>query len=465
MSAKTYAIKCTHCAAPLDLLGGGRVASITCKYCHSQLDLTNHYNILATFNNVPRPQSPFEIGMKGRIKGVEWTIIGWVRYKTAAFPSETWDEFFLYSPTHGYAWLIQDNKNISFSKRVRNFDVFAWKTKPSKTIFYNKGHYIQQESAYDIYVNYVEGSLSSIVKFGDTITCRDYYGVNRKTITIELQQNEIEIYLVEKLNPTSVYNTFNIPKEKQTIKQNLMDKLNQDTQEEPIEDFEAPQKHSRSILMGFLMICLLLASLAIASKFFSTPVYETDFNVNIEQNITIDSSGFLTSIYFLATGNGLSSNLQIWLYKEGKKIFYIDSDKVYFNKQDLGESWRYGSNAIVYLKLDEGTYKLIAKKTNPNINIHLRIQQNVIRLTYILPLLIILILLLLISYSHVIRSKIGLIILIIVAVIIGYNLFGFIALFGLGYFYFFIYGSYDDYHKTHRYDDDWDDDYDDDWDD
>jgi len=137
--SKHYAIKCTNCAAPLDILGGGRISTVTCSYCHSILDMNDHYKVLAKFNDTKRPQGPFEIGMRGNIKGVEWTIIGWIAYKTAEFPAEEWSEFFLYSPTHGYAWLVYENSKVYFSKKVRDFDLLAWQEKNLKLSSIIKG--------------------------------------------------------------------------------------------------------------------------------------------------------------------------------------------------------------------------------------------------------------------------------------------------------------------------------------
>ena len=280
MSKKIYAIKCTNCAAPLDILGGGRVNTLTCAYCHAMLDLNDHYKVLVKFNEIKRPDAPFEIGMQGTIQGLKWTIIGWISYKTIEFPSETWHEFFLYSPTHGYAWLINEKNQISFSKRIRNFDLYAWQTNYAKTIFYNKGHYIQKESKYDIYIDYVEGGLSWEAKFGDQITCRDYHGVTKKIINIEQSKKETEVYLTQGLNPITVYNAFNIPKEKRIIKRNIIERFEsqQDSKKNTLENFETSDEESNtSIFRVFITLFILLLVFAVSSKFYTKPIYETSF--------------------------------------------------------------------------------------------------------------------------------------------------------------------------------------------
>ena len=104
--SQVKSIKCTNCAAPLSLIGGGRVESITCSYCKSVLDLNDNYKVLSNFRNVKESQKlPFTIGMVGRLKDVDYTIIGRVTYATSYYPHGEWTDFLLFSPLYGYAYL------------------------------------------------------------------------------------------------------------------------------------------------------------------------------------------------------------------------------------------------------------------------------------------------------------------------------------------------------------------------
>jgi LSD1 subclass zinc finger protein len=49
--SKVQSIKCSNCGAPLKLLGGGRVMTVTCAYCKSVLDLNDNYKVLSNFRN------------------------------------------------------------------------------------------------------------------------------------------------------------------------------------------------------------------------------------------------------------------------------------------------------------------------------------------------------------------------------------------------------------------------------
>ena len=445
MSQKHYAIKCTNCAAPLDILGGGRVQTITCAYCHSVLDLNDHYKVLSTFENIPRSLAPFSLGMKGNIKGVEWTIIGWIHYKTAEFPSEAWDEFFLYSPTHGYAWLVYEEGKLSFSKRVRDFDLITWQEKKPKTVFYNKGHYVRQEESYLTYVEYVEGELSWVAKFGDKIQCWDYNGVRYQTLGIEKTNEELEVFHTEKLNKKDIYTAFSLEyKEDKTKQKNSNDDI-------MIEEDDTHTTLSFSNIFIYPFIILLI--LAISSLFYSKTIFETSFTKSFETQIDISSSAFLTSISLKVKGSGTANN-KLSLYKNGKKIFYIDKDTVYFIKKDLGSSWYKGDSvATIYLKLDKGSYRLVCEKESPQVTSTLNIKQEVIRLKYIIPLLVLFIVIFVLSNMHLINANIAMVVFILIAVIIAYQMFGPVGLFFLGFFYFLVKNAKNNYDDNNDWSD------------
>lgn len=113
-------INCTSCGAGLDVLGGGRVTTHICPYCGSELDAQHDYRVLRQFSDMPRPDSPFQIGMQGKLHGVDWTIIGTLGLREDyRGKSWVWVEHQLYSPTHGYAWLVVEDGHTAFSRRQR----------------------------------------------------------------------------------------------------------------------------------------------------------------------------------------------------------------------------------------------------------------------------------------------------------------------------------------------------------
>ncbi|KNG93324.1 DUF4178 domain-containing protein [Pseudaestuariivita atlantica] len=120
-------INCTSCGAGLDVLGGGRVTTHICGYCGAELATNADYKVLRKFADMPRPVSPFHIGMRGRIKGVEWTIIGTLgmeeRWDGQVW---VWTDHMLFSPTHGYAWLTVEDGHLTFTRRLRGVGTRVW---------------------------------------------------------------------------------------------------------------------------------------------------------------------------------------------------------------------------------------------------------------------------------------------------------------------------------------------------
>ncbi|MGB0410800.1 MAG: DUF4178 domain-containing protein [Pikeienuella sp.] len=116
------AINCTSCGAGLDIYGGGRVKTHICGYCGTTLDAEDSYKALKKFTDAPRPNSPFSLGMKGEIFGVEFTIIGTLGVEERwGHEHWQWVEHQIYSPTHGYAWLnVEDGGHLTLSRKIRS---------------------------------------------------------------------------------------------------------------------------------------------------------------------------------------------------------------------------------------------------------------------------------------------------------------------------------------------------------
>jgi len=446
--SKHYAIKCTNCAAPLDILGGGRVTTVTCSYCHSVLDMNDRYKVLAKFKDVKCPKGPFQVGMRGNIKGVEWTIIGWVAYKTGEFPSEEWDEFFLYSPTHGYAWLVYEDEKVYFSKKVRDFDILTWQEKKPKTLFYHKGHYIQHEAKYLTYIDYVEGELNWIAKFGDRFDTWDYNGVGFKVLNIEKTAEELEVYHTERLDKADLYSAFKLEYVQKK------EKIKTETEEESSITYEDTIEDKPSY-DGWKVLFLLLLTIILFSFFSSKDI--SSFNINQNKtihNFTIDSNAFLTEID-IVTPSGLRDS-KLAIYKGKTKIFYIDTRTVYYMRKFLSHNWSHTSrDTKIYLKLKKGEYHLdFQRSSETQSNIVISIKEKTIRLKYIFPLFVILSIILLYFYRHYFGWKLLMVPAILIVIIIGYSILDEDFIFGLAIFAFYIYDAF----GGNGDDDDWDDD-------
>ena len=383
-----FSIKCTNCAAPLKILGGGRVTTVTCKYCGSVLDMTDHYKVVSQFHHKYRPPVPFTLGMQGKIKGVEWTIIGWVAYKTVDFPIERWSEFFLYSPLYGYGWLIYEEGNLSFSKRVRDFPLREWQEKGKpKTVFYRKGHYLAAEEPYVVEIDFVQGELSWIAKADDKIRFWDYNGVNRKSLSIEESKQEVEVYLNEKLDAAQVYQSFGVKKEKQVkAKQSMSDKFFKE------EDLEETEKAISTFSKVIAALLLILFATILASFVSEETLLKNQTSKPFNEMFTVHSNAFLAKIEIKAPSSASLDAIKFTLYKSDQRVLSIDKNELFSSNPHLRYTWMKGDNSvIIYLKLQEGLYRASLEFQNPiaaQKKVNIIIREKIIRLSYILPLFI-----------------------------------------------------------------------------
>ncbi len=383
-----FSIKCTNCAAPLKILGGGRVTTVTCEYCGSVLDMTDHYKVVSQFHDKYRPPVPFTLGMQGRIKEVEWTIIGWVAYKTVDFPIERWSEFFLYSPLYGYGWLIYEEGDLSFSKRVRDFPLREWKDKGKpKTVFYQKGHYIAAEDPYSVEIDFVQGELSWIAKADDKIRCWDYNGVNRKSLSIEESKQEVEVYLNERLNSQAVYESFGVEqgkrvKSKTTLSDKVFDEETDEKQEKAVSFFTK----------GIAVLLILLLAVILSSFLSHKLVLKNTTNQPFNEMFTLHSGAFIAEINIDTPSPAVLNACRFVLHKSDKKILLIDKSKLESDNPHLRYTWMQENNKVkIYIKLEEGLYRAELQLTKPlpaGQKVTITIEERIIRLSYILPLFI-----------------------------------------------------------------------------
>jgi len=394
--SKHYAIRCTNCNAPLDIIGGAKVNTVTCKYCHSILDLNQDYQVLGKFNDIDKPDTILSVGMSGVIDQIAWTIIGQITYKEIDFPADEWSEFLIYSPIYGYAWLIEEQNKFYFSYRVRDFDLLSWQKEKPKTIFYKKMHYIRHDESYEAYVYYVQGELTSIVKHGDRYKMWDYNGVNKQELNIETNNNETEVYSTKELKQSEIYNSFGL---QDSIK---IEKTKKPIKQQHIFDDDNPKAYRFGwvILFGILLITILLSMF--------TPKDVTLFYTNkgtSKHIFDIDSDAFVTEITIDSRTRKLA-NTSVTIYKDKKKIFYIDNSNIYYTKKALYHNWSSDAlKADIYLHLDKGNYSIEIQQSDNNSRF-VTIKERVIRLKYISFIFLIVSFILLYQYIELLESQI-----------------------------------------------------------
>lgn len=381
--SKVYSLKCPNCAGALKLIGGGRVQTTTCPYCKSVIDLNDNYKVLYNFKNSVVPKVPFEIGMRGDIEGVKWTIIGWIVYRSEDDVNDKWSEFLLFSPFYGYIWLIYEEGEISLSRRIRDFNIQDW-TQNSSSTFYKKGHYLLQEESYNSLVYFVQGELTWVAKKNDKTKYWDYQKTTKDSLNIEQSNNEIEVYHTTRLKAKEIYESFGVPKEKQIVKKRT---FSQKIDEEV--DGGKPLSFYGIILIAILLFGILFSSMT------SDTLLSKRISSAGEYNFRVKTTAFLNKITINTSSTTTLNSYRFSLFKAKKKIFSIDKNSVYFSKKTLGKTWSRNSIGVkIFLKLDKGKYLLKVEKLNniATTPISLKIEERIIKNLYFYPLFILVIL-------------------------------------------------------------------------
>lgn len=167
-------INCTSCGAGLSVLGGGRVLSQVCGYCGAVLDAQDNYKVLASIGKRNHPSSPVQIGMVFKYEGVDFTVIGTLGVMER-YGGQTWRwvEHQVFSPTHGYLWLNIEDGNMTFTRKLRDYDMRHWlspatveraETPPVRF------HHGQKYRYYDsgvTQIDFMEGEFNWVPKLGE----------------------------------------------------------------------------------------------------------------------------------------------------------------------------------------------------------------------------------------------------------------------------------------------------------
>ena len=375
---KHYTIRCPNCGAPLKIVGGRNIHSITCEYCGSLIDLHENYKVLSKFEVLKNPGgSPFEVGMRGKIKGIEFIITGFVVYGLSPGSRSVWVDYSLYSPIYGYAWMTYEDGALSFSRRLRQMPSVDMNRMEEGKSFRFKGEKYRVYEKYRAYVQSVMGSLTYIARKGDSI-----YVVEALNppfgIAYERSEDEIEYYLMEYLEPAEVYESFGV---------SAVDV----ERDNPLKPFSSPFFASlfKSSLIFFFIS---LAALAYIRHEGKGSVVENGYIRGRELKSTLQirqAAPRLLDVHIYAGLDNEWKSYALELYDEdGVKIYSKNFELSYYHGYEDGESWSEGSDETdIYIRVQRpGKYILRVRDFSPSkrCSNHVVVREGVWRLRYFL---------------------------------------------------------------------------------
>ncbi|CAA6806254.1 MAG: Unknown protein [uncultured Sulfurovum sp.] len=362
--SQVKSIKCTNCAAPLDLLGGGRVESITCPYCKSVLDLNENYKVLSNFKNSRKLHKlPFEIGMKGQLNSIDYTIIGRVTYQSINYPDSIWTDFLLYSPLYGYAYLTYEDGHLIYSKRNRTFPNVTWSQLTKQSSILVNGNDYNPFDQYEAKVIYVEGELTWIAKRNDKTYFTDLVNPPHG-ISVEKTKNEIEYYEAKYLDSDEVYTAFNIEKQEKPKTFNAL------------QPFERPFLKSLSYIAYWVLFIVALLTLVTYVDGSGKVITKIAANNEAVKHLDfrVKHKRYLVDLELQASTSKALNNFNLQIHKNKKIVFSLTPHTAYIFNETTGSveknlhPWEKDSKKVrVSLNLALGNYHLSIKPINPSL--------------------------------------------------------------------------------------------------
>lgn len=348
-SADIRTLNCTQCGAPLELLGGHQVRSLTCGYCGSIMDAHEDFKVVKEYEKIQRPkthlkQARLEIGMKGIIKDVEFTIIGIIEHTNQSVYK--WLDFQLFSPTHGYAFMSYEDGEYTFTRRTRDIPEPAV-IEPGRTPLFIKacGHNMEFDEHFTSRISFVEGELTWIAKRGDKTEVFEALA-SPYSFSYEVSGDELEYHFGEDMSVSEIYQAFGIKETPKPQRQSSPGSNTLTTQpDDSIGFWAALQKVS-----GWFILFACVAFIFVLFWGWGSVVLDERIDNPLTPRIT---KPFQVSDPNSLMQLNLESSLQnTWAAygvtinkKNGESVFSLNKNLEYYSGYEGGESWSEGSNS------------------------------------------------------------------------------------------------------------------------
>lgn len=202
------AFACPSCGAPMGTHSKD-ILCVACGSCGAIVDTSNeNLAIISKVRAAEKVTPQLALGSKGRLRGDEYAIIGFLRRKTSIEGlTYEWDEYLLYSDKQGFRWLTQSEGHWNFAKALSGMPRVESGSHPSVNYLGKEYKHFQSCNAA---VSYVIGEFYWKVKQGDTAECADFVAPPLM-LSKESTTNEIAWSISEYLPKAEVEAVFKTP--------------------------------------------------------------------------------------------------------------------------------------------------------------------------------------------------------------------------------------------------------------
>ena len=362
---KVSAFDCPHCGAPLTIHSDA-IRSLTCPSCSSLIGLENQkLQLLAKAKAKLRITPWLPLGSKGRLKDVDWEIIGFLQRSIQADGQVwTWSEYLLFNAKAGFAWLTEYEGHWCYARTVSKLP----KAGPEASWVTFDNRLFKHFSSSASKVSYVLGEFYWRVSLGESSKVDDYIAPPL-LLSREVTKKEVSWSLSEYLEPKDVCSAFGIkgtPPERVGVYANQPNPL------------VAQSKKVTRLFWVLLVLATLLQLIFVSGisgevlreELLFTPgedeaLSTKEFTLPEQQSLALTHIANLSNDWV-----GITTTL---IEKNTGQTYQGHQELAYFHGVDDGESWSEGSRAetIVFKNIPAGVYyldvdfELDEKRTQP----------------------------------------------------------------------------------------------------
>ncbi len=366
------ALDCPSCGSPVQI-SSSTIRRVACPSCGSLLDAEDRrLNLIekahATLNIAPM----LELGKKGRLEGIEYEVIGFMRRKTTidGIPYY-WDEYLLFDPRGEFRWLTCSEGHWNFVRVLKNPPILrreesTFQSTTPMTITFDGQRYkhFQHSTAS---VTHVLGQFNWQVCVGETADLQDYVAPP-KMLSREATDKEIVWSIGDYIEAEKITAAFKPPK---PLPKTTGVYANQPN---PLEDSH------KNVFRTFLKMAAASLALQILLMLFSLGgtlddevfVYGGSTKSHESKPFEIKDGSRAIRISHQATFENAWMDMDMTLVNETTgESWNAQREISYYHGVDGGESWSEGSQSdeIVFTELPAGTYHLaIEGEPAPELN-------------------------------------------------------------------------------------------------
>lgn len=210
-------IKCTACGGDLvksyrmeyddEDEENVRVPLARCSACGAEYDrkTPEYYHFFADELTYDKDITLFKLGARGTVKGVEYEIIGRIRYQEEdEWDKATWDEWFAVSSDGGHHYIVMEEGKVHFFREYtpQSIDI---ESDPGSIIF--EGRRISKAGGFTGRIVYAEGELPWTPDIGEPATMYEFKKDGAK-YSIEQSEGEVSVTRGEEVSFQDIVEAF-----------------------------------------------------------------------------------------------------------------------------------------------------------------------------------------------------------------------------------------------------------------